>query len=250
MTVWCATIAKWEEPYIREWIDWNKSIGIQHILIADNNDDERLMPVIQDYVDDGYVEVIDYRNKKSPQMEWLNHALKIAKENEIEWLALVDVDEFIITDSLARLLDGHTSTISLPWLIYDDNDQLYYEDRPVMERFTRTISWARSGMTPCKSIWHVPTTDEIDSNHRPKKYKARLVPEDYNGSYVAHYMFKSTEEYATKARRGRVLRPNPPRYTKENYFRFNNCTKEKEQVFNDTIRYEKEQIIRRRVRNN
>ena len=231
MKVWCATIAKWEEPYIREWIEWQKHIGIQHILIADNNEDDRLIPVIEDFIHEGYVEVIDYRNRKSPQMQWLNHALKIAKANKVEWLALVDVDEFIMTDSVTHLLEGHTSTISLPWLIYDDNDKLYYEDEPVMKRFTTTVSWANSGMTPCKSIWHVPTTDEIDNNHRPMKYKARLVPEDYSNSYIAHYMFKSTQEYATKLRRGRVKAQFPLRYTKDKYFRYNKWTIEKEQVY-------------------
>ena len=38
LEIWICAVAKMEELYIREWIIWNKKIGITRIIIGDNND--------------------------------------------------------------------------------------------------------------------------------------------------------------------------------------------------------------------
>lgn len=59
-------IAKTENQYIREFIEYYKTLGVSHICIFDNNDKdgERFESVIRDYIDYGFVTVIDYRGKK------------------------------------------------------------------------------------------------------------------------------------------------------------------------------------------
>lgn len=58
----CA-IVKNENLYIREWINWYKHIGISKIFLYDNNDidGEKLEDVINDYIKDKFVEVINVR---------------------------------------------------------------------------------------------------------------------------------------------------------------------------------------------
>ena len=58
----CA-IAKNENLYIREWVEWYKNLGISKIFLYDNNelDGERFEEVINDYIKEGFVEIIDRR---------------------------------------------------------------------------------------------------------------------------------------------------------------------------------------------
>lgn len=234
MNCWVASIAKQEERYIREWIEWNISIGIDHILLADNNDvitspmNDSLLLTIKDYVDSGYVEVFDYRGQIAPQIRWCNHALKVAKDRGIEWLAIIDVDEFI-SDNVFSILFNRTSTVSLPWRVYDDNDLLHYDPRPVMERFTRIVNLQYNNKSVCKSIWHTPTIKTIISNHCPQATLLKVTGDEQY--FVDHYMFKSTEEYINKAKRGRVRAVSPKRYTKDLYFKWNKWTQDKEDLF-------------------
>ena len=58
----CA-IAKNENLYIREWVEFYKNIGISKVIINDNNDKEgeRFDVVINDYIEDGFVDINDMR---------------------------------------------------------------------------------------------------------------------------------------------------------------------------------------------
>ena len=67
-TCLCA-IAKMENHYLREWVEYYKGLGITKIMLYDNNDPdgERFDDVISDFINDGFVEVTDYRGKKNSQ---------------------------------------------------------------------------------------------------------------------------------------------------------------------------------------
>ena len=58
----CA-LAKNENLYIREWVNWYKKLGVSKIFLYDNNDidGEHFEDVISDYINTGFVEVIDVR---------------------------------------------------------------------------------------------------------------------------------------------------------------------------------------------
>ena len=60
-------IAKMENHYIREWVEWYKNIGITNICIFDNNDidGEHFEDVIGDYIDNGFIILRDVRGLKS-----------------------------------------------------------------------------------------------------------------------------------------------------------------------------------------
>jgi len=68
MKVALCAIAKLENHYIREWIEWYKNLGVDHIFLYDNNDinGERFNDVIQDHIDSKFVEIVDYRGIRPP----------------------------------------------------------------------------------------------------------------------------------------------------------------------------------------
>jgi len=57
-TILLVGIEKFENNYIREWVEYHKGIGINKIILCDNNpiDGEKLSEPIKDYVDSNFVE--------------------------------------------------------------------------------------------------------------------------------------------------------------------------------------------------
>jgi hypothetical protein len=150
----CA-IAKNENLYIREWVEHYKNIGIAKIFLYDNNDidGERFEEVINDYIESGYVEVIDVRGVEKGLVydeEGINLQAKCyidCYENKVkysDYVCFFDIDEFLTFKDGYNLFSflhqdcfKEVETILVPWVHYDDNDLIDYDKRPVMERFTR-----------------------------------------------------------------------------------------------------------------
>ena len=140
-------IVKNENRYLREWVEYYKRLGIDHIYIGDNNDSEgeQLETVLYDYLElpNPYITIINIKNRIAYQDIFY---LYIYKEYgyKYDWMCFFDIDEFLylkedktIQDYLSRDTFIDVDQIHVNWLIYDDNDLIQYDNRPVQERFTR-----------------------------------------------------------------------------------------------------------------
>ena len=156
LEIWICAVAKMEELYIREWIIWNKKIGITHIIIGDNNDSNYhipLQPIIQDFIDEGYVELINKNDIKRVQNAFYKEIYQLRKR-EFDFIGFIDIDEFIELPAYENNINNFLSdskfvnydAIIIPWLNYGDNDQLYYENKPLKERFIKPILKDQSGI--------------------------------------------------------------------------------------------------------
>ena len=271
MKVWICAIAKMEELYIREWIEWHKQLGIDHIVIGDNNDsdyDKPLQPIIQDYIDEGFVEIINLNNQLGIQQSTY---IKVYQErkNEFDWIGFIDIDEFVelpaYNNDIHLFLSDNkfkdTDSIILPWLNYGDNEQLYYEDKPVKERFTKSINQEDACIkyfiksfdntmekisihNPLNNVFNnklINTCDSLGNYNIDYKEVDNCITniytniDYYNNAYIAHYITKSTEEYIKyKILRGRETRSignYKLRYTIDFYYWINQKNKEKDKLF-------------------
>lgn len=145
----CAII-KNENLYLREWVEYHLNLGFNKIVIYDNNDNDGEKPqiVIQDYIDSGEVEVINFRGYKGPdicyysmQTDAYNDFIKNHKQNN-EWVAFIDIDEFIYIEKYKTIEQLFNNTnyneydcVLLSWKTFGDSGHLYYENKPVQERF-------------------------------------------------------------------------------------------------------------------
>ena len=94
VTAVCA-IAKLENRYIREWVEYYLTLGFDYIILYDNNDinGEDLSEPIQDYIQAKQVEIIDVRGKIGYQVEAYNNCYHRYKY-QVDWILFVDIDEF------------------------------------------------------------------------------------------------------------------------------------------------------------
>lgn len=177
MKVALCAIVRNENLYIREWVEYYKNIGIAKIFIYDNNtiDGEHLEDVIDDYIKSGFIEIIDVRGDEmgNVYIDGLNLQIKCyidcykSKVSDFDWVCFFDVDEFIsfkkgwdLFSFLNQDIFNDKDTILINWVIYDDNNLIHYDDRPVRERFTHV---SKNQPNLVKSI--VRTNKQIFDEH-------------------------------------------------------------------------------------
>ena len=96
----CA-LGKKENYYAKEWVDYYKTLGYNHIFIYDNNDpdDERFEEVLSKEISEGFVSIIDYRGyrgkRHAPQYDAYFDCYDKYSE-EYDWLSFYDFDEFLV----------------------------------------------------------------------------------------------------------------------------------------------------------
>lgn len=118
-------IFKNEAVWLREWLEFHKLIGVEHFFLYNNFSDDHYMEILQPYIADGCVELFDYpvlNMQNFDQLHANNHALELSRDC-VEWLAMIDSDEFInpIThDNLKLFLRDHKqmTAFSMKWLLY------------------------------------------------------------------------------------------------------------------------------------
>lgn len=195
-------LTKNENKYLKEWIEYHRGIGIDHFYIYDNNDDLSISDEIYEYCDKKNVTVtpwLTYCNHM--QIEAYNDCLqKFGQENE--WIAFIDTDEFIHCDNISNMLEKYQQYdyIRIPWVMYNANGHLKYEDVPVRDRFKTTME--------CPSIYKNYAYKSIV---RPSKIKHMDVhsPSLCYDNYILasditldHYYTRSLEEWTEKIFRG------------------------------------------------
>ena len=88
------TCFKNETSNLKEWIEYHKLIGVDHFYLYNNNSTDNYMDVLAQYIDEGVVTLVDFpQTPIQPHCyeHWINTYRK-----ESSWLALTDVDEYLV----------------------------------------------------------------------------------------------------------------------------------------------------------
>jgi len=181
-------IAKLENDYIRHFVDYYKHLHFDKIFLYDNNDPngERFETVIDDYIQSGFVEIIDFRGEKVAQLRAYQDCYD-RHNKEYDWIAFFDIDEFLTFEDEST--DIHSflkqkkylpfQVIHINWKMYDDNNLLDNDGRSVTERFEHPV-------LPLDFKTHErPWNDHIKSIVRGglSKVKWNATPHTINSDY-------------------------------------------------------------------
>ena len=260
-TVICV-VAKKENKYIKEFIEHYIYLGINKILLYDNNDieGENFDNILKSYINKKKVQIINFRGLVRPQHLAYNQCYNNNKYN-YDWIAFFDVDEFLylysynnINKFLSLPKFKNCSSLLINWKYYGDNNNIFYESKPLKQRFTKPYYFSKKTRKytffycAAKSIirgglnitWkHFPHFLKNPNICRPNGniIKKPLSPPNYSFAFIKHYATKSTEEFADKLVRGAVNSNNTlnKSYWVKNiniyYFLFNKKNKEKINLF-------------------
>ena len=213
----CA-IVKNENLYLREFVEYYKKLGYNKIILYDNNEKngENLEEVINDYILKGFVQIFDIRGmKKKPQFKAYKDCYQM-NSKYYDWLSFFDIDEFLeidkkyktIQDFLSDKIFKSCKSIKINWLIYNNNNSLYYQKKNIQERVkypeynnpgnihikstvrgNLTINyWKRMG-NPHSSSLNYSSCSSSGKNIRFDSFLNN--PPDYTNAKLRHYYYKS-----------------------------------------------------------
>ena len=127
------TLGKDENRYITEFVEYYKNYGIDKIYLYDNNDieGERFEKVIGKYVDNSFVEIIDWRGVKGTSTYYgIMDSCYQTYHDQYDWLLFYELDEFLylknyknIKSFLINKVFDKCESIQLNWVHMSDNKQ-------------------------------------------------------------------------------------------------------------------------------
>ncbi|GHV82027.1 hypothetical protein AGMMS49991_05850 [Spirochaetia bacterium] len=222
-------IARNEAPYISEWIEYHKLVGVEKFYIYDNKSDDNLKEVLNSYIEDGTVIYTYFPGDGKPGFTQQHLCYIDAIRNykhQTRWLAIIDLDEFIVPvkdKTITDFLKDFTfySQIIMRWIIYGSSGHKTKPDGLVIEnyknradesdtRWTKVIVNPRSVMAPKTHACFVCgfTVDENKHIVKPEKFMDTNRPDlSMDKIRINHYYTKSLEEYLNKGKHGTLDLP-------------------------------------------
>ena len=157
----------------------------------------------------------------------------------------------VLKEFLSNKIFDNCESIIFNWVLYNDNDLVYYDNRTLFERFTKPSFEDRANIY-VKAIvrGNLDRQPYIDkkTNHRPVpeikvcnsignllSFYSDSYPPNYKNGYLIHFNQKTAEEYITKMLKGTCgghkFDINKLEEKINLFFNHNKFTKEKLKVF-------------------
>ena len=260
------SMAKHENLYIKEFIEYYEKLGINNIYLYDDNDNgtERIKDVVPK---SKKIRVKVFENIKE-RIKMQSDAFTECYNNnkkKFDWFLMIDIDEYLVIKN--NTIRGYLSSpifnkcdfIKIHWTLPTDNNLVFYDNRTLIERFSGPYrechhikSIIRGNIDGLKYWIHSPyvspyrnvTCNNVGEvqNYTDLNFQS-IMKYNIDKAYIMHFQFKSTEEYVNKFRRGysnwNWVRPKVKDWI-FNYFKNNDITKEKieylEKEFNISLK--------------
>ncbi len=232
-----------EAPYIVEWVAYHRTIGIDNFIIYTNGCSDTTDDVLGRLQQMGIVQHRDNENWKgnSPQQHALNQSLKEPMIQNADWIAHIDVDEFMnirtgngtLDDLFAAVPDA--TNFAMTWRLFGHNGVTELNDDFVIDQFD---TCAPKFCPKPHTVWGYKTLfrnigayGKI-SCHRPNKlseafenkvkwvngsgrdmtgdaahngWRSSKSNVGYDLLQLNHYALRSAESFLIKRQRGRAL---------------------------------------------
>ena len=213
-------IAKLEQNYIKEWVDYHLLLGFDKIFLYDNED----TPVYNDLLQNNKVEVIHVLGNNYPkpvQYHCLEHFnFNFINNKNITHVLHIDIDEFValkkhsnIKDFIKEYIVGNTAGIGMNWRHFGDNFLTESSSDPVTKRFTlcelngnKTIKTLFNKKLSCG--WRICHCIQPKENYVVRSTNGEIIDEsyctpDYSVIQLNHYKCKTKPEFLFARTRGR-----------------------------------------------
>jgi len=214
-------IAKDEDYYLDEWLEYNNKLGFDHIFLYEN--DWRCT------IEKEYLTKIPF-DGNIMQLPAYNHF--ISNNKEYDWAAFLDCDEFITLVKHNNIKDfindyNNPNGIGLNWIFFGSNNKIKRQANSLLKQFIyrnknvdqhiKVIMNLRNNFQ--MTLPHNANIHVIDTNG--KKING---PFNQNGptdiAYINHYRNKTFEDYELRCKRGRAdcnLRAEINEWNNENH---------------------------------
>lgn len=157
-----ATMFRDEAPYLKEWIEYHRMVGVDHFWLYNDKSTDNWEEVLAPYIKEGLVEVFDwFTPNPSHYIGYQCKAFKDAVERGIgktPWLAFIDMDEFLlpmrgstVTKCLARYF-ANAQAVYANWRCFGSGKKYIPTGSPLLFELTDCSLPAHSRNAVGKSI--------------------------------------------------------------------------------------------------
>jgi predicted MPP superfamily phosphohydrolase len=209
MKVALVCIAKNEEHYIDEWIDYHIKLGFDDVFIYQN--DWR-------YIINNSNVHITYLDGLDKQWEAYNSFLQKNKE-QYDWVAFFDVDEFLVLkqdNNVKNFLKNYSdyNAIGISWVFFGNNNHTDIKDN-----YSQINRFTKRQIKPDNHVKCIINTKHnlVMDIHNPNTTWVNVHKEINSGPFsrkptddiaqLNHYYCKTIEEFKRKCDRGRADTP-------------------------------------------
>ena len=219
-----SVIVKDEAPYIEEWVEYYKLIGIDKIYLYDNDSQDKIRDRIKSDIESGYI-VYQTIHGKVRQNDAYNKALWQARKDHF-YLLVIDADEFLFAKDanadLMKLVKFRFDTgndiggVAFNWLIFGSSNHNRKQQGLVTQTFVNRSYYNFEINKHVKTLVNPYVVAGFLNPHFPM-YISNYHSVNVNGNLVEgpfsepikdpvfrlnHYFTKSKEEFARKRSRG------------------------------------------------
>ena len=206
MKVALVCVAKWEDYYLDEWLEYNHKLGFDKIIMYQNDwrtDIEK--PYLEKGICDG----------RSVQVPLYNQVLK--DNTEYDWIAFIDCDEFIVLkkhNNIKEFIEEYGSkhpVLALNWFMFGSWGIRNRKSNSLLKMFTNRNKQVNEHI---KVIVNTRTNQRMMLPHNCHKEsmdtngKLFVGPFNPNGptdvAYICHFHSKTKEDWELRCKRGRV----------------------------------------------
>ena len=211
-------IAKFEQKYIEEFVNYHIKLGFDKIYIYDNEDIPTYNTLLDKYKDN--IVVIPFSGEKQ-QYPSLEHFIQnYINDPTITHVINIDVDEFIvlkkhknIKDFIKEYIKDDCAGIGINWRFFGSSNKNEIEDIPCTLRFTKC---EKEGNKHIKTLFNknyfikYNTMHDIDINdgYHIKNTKNDIIKGPFNNNIdlsiiqLNHYKSKTLPEFLQIRKRG------------------------------------------------
>lgn len=128
------TIFNNDAPWLKEWIEYYKLLGVEHFYLYNNESSDDFLTVLKPYIKKGDVTLIHWQDRHNLEepLSWVIKTQCTAYADAIDkfktktrWMAIIDSDEFIVPkekdnliDFLKEYDDQQIGAIAINWSMY------------------------------------------------------------------------------------------------------------------------------------
>ena len=206
-----------EAPYLAEWVEFHRLVGIEHFYLYDNRSGDASRDVLAPYVEDGIVTVHDWQPHPG-QGPAYDDCLQRYRD-EARWIAFIDLDEFLFSPTgkpLPELLDHYERwpAVGVNRANFGTSGHRQPPDGLVIESYVwkfRQVTSIKSIIDPARTerhrnphaFFYLDGAQAVDENEEPieKWFPSQVTFAKFQ---INHYLTKSEEEYARKLKRERA----------------------------------------------
>lgn len=148
------SIFKNEDHVLKEWLDHYIAEGVDHFYLIDNNSTDNWEEILVPYIDSGRVTL--FREKRNHYQTAAYNELVFPIRDESEWLAVVDLDEFVYgrtgkVSDFIKSLHFSVNGIRLPWVCFGSSGNIV-QPKSVIDGFRSRRRYDNGSMERAKSI--------------------------------------------------------------------------------------------------